>query len=78
MNIVSPFSHTLFSKYQNLTPTEIKVANMIINGKTTKEMADLMGVSANSINHHRYHIRNKLGILTQKINLRSCLSSFSK
>ncbi len=77
-NIISPFSHTLFSKYQNLTPTEIKVANMILNGKTTKEIAEFMGVSANSINHHRYHIRNKLGILTQKVNLRSYLSSLSK
>jgi PAS domain S-box-containing protein len=76
-NIVSPFSHTLSSKYQNLTPAEIKVADMIRNGKTTKEMAEFMGVSESAINHHRYHIRGKLGILTQKINLQSYLSSLS-
>jgi PAS domain S-box-containing protein len=76
-NIISPFSHTLSSKFQNLTPAEIKVANMIRNEKTTKEMAEFMGVSASAINHHRYHIRSKLGILTQKINLRSHLLSLS-
>jgi PAS domain S-box-containing protein len=76
-NIISPFSHTLSSKYKNLTPTEIKVANMIRDGKTTKEMAEFMGVSASAINHHRYHIRNKLGILTQKLNLQSHLLSLS-
>ena len=76
-NIISPFSHTLSSKYQNLTPAEIKVANMIRNEKTTKEMAEFMRVSASAINHHRYHIRSKLGILTQKINLRSYLLSLS-
>jgi PAS domain S-box-containing protein len=76
-NIISPFSHTLSSKYQNLTPAEIKVANMIRNEKTTKEMAEFMGVSESAINHHRYHIRSKLGILTQKINLRSHLLSLS-
>jgi PAS domain S-box-containing protein len=76
-NIISPFSHTLSSKYQNLTPAEIKVANMIRNEKTTKEMAEFMGVSVSAINHHRYHIRGKLGILTQKINLRSHLLSLS-
>jgi PAS domain S-box-containing protein len=76
-NIISPFSHTLSSKYQNLTSTEIKVANMIRGEKTTKEMAEFMGVSESAINHHRYHIRSKLGILTQKINLRSHLLSMS-
>jgi PAS domain S-box-containing protein len=76
-NIISPFSHTLSSKYKNLTPAEIKVANMIRNERTTKEMAEFMGVSESAINHHRYHIRGKLGILTQKINLRSYLLSLS-
>jgi PAS domain S-box-containing protein len=76
-NIISPFSHTLSSKFQNFTPAEIKVANMIRNEKTTKEMAEFMGVSESAINHHRYHIRSKLGILTQKINLRSHLLSLS-
>jgi DNA-binding CsgD family transcriptional regulator len=76
-NIISPFSHTLSSKYQNLTPAEIRVANMIRSEKTTKEMAEFMGVSESAINHHRYHIRSKLGILSQKINLRSHLLSLS-
>jgi PAS domain S-box-containing protein len=76
-NIISPFSHRLSSKYLNFTPMEIKVANLIREGKTTKEIATFMGVSVNAINHHRHHIREKIGFLAQKKNLRSYLTSIS-
>ena len=74
-NITSSFSQRLSSKSLHLTPSEIKIANMIRDGRTTKEIAGYMGVSTNAINHHRYHIRKKLGIASQKISLRTYLSS---
>ncbi len=76
-NIVSPFSHRLSSKYMDLTPTEIRVANLIRQGKTTKEISKFLGSSDSAINIHRFHIRRKLGLIGKNINLQSHLSSIS-
>jgi len=73
--LVSPFASTLSSKQASLSPTEIRVADLVRQGKTSKEIASLMNVSGNAITVHRYNIRRKLGLLNKKINLRSCLQS---
>jgi PAS domain S-box-containing protein len=75
--IVSPFSNTLSSKHTVLTPTEIRVSDLVRQGKTSKEIASLLNVSANAITVHRYNIRRKLGLLNKKVNLRSYLQSLS-
>jgi PAS domain S-box-containing protein len=76
-SIVSPFTQRLSTQYSSFTPREIQVANLIRQGKSTKDIAELMGISRNAINIYRNHIRNKLGIITKKINLRSHLMGFS-
>ncbi len=74
-DIISPFSRKLSSKYINLTPKEIQIANFIKDGKTSKEIADILNVSRSAIDIHRYRIRNKLGLNNKRANLRSHLSN---
>jgi PAS domain S-box-containing protein len=71
--IISPFLRTLSTKYPNLTPMEIKVINFIKEGRTTKEMAELLNASARTIEVHRDNIRKKLGLRNRKANLKSHL-----
>jgi len=77
-DIISPFLRTLSAKYLNLTPTEIQIANLIKEGKISKEIAELLNLSSKTINTHRRNIRMKLGIKNKKINLRSNLLSLQK
>lgn len=74
-NITSPFVQKISTIYSQFTPTEIRVANLIREGKTIKEIAAIFGVSENAVNHHRQNIRNKLDINKQKTNLRTYLMS---
>ena len=76
-NIISPFISRLSSKYFNLTSTEIKIANLVKEGKTNKEIAELLYLSKNTILFHRHNIRSKLNLKHKKINLRSHLLSYS-
>ncbi|MEJ2134373.1 MAG: PAS domain S-box protein [Desulfofustis sp.] len=72
-NIVSPFIDKLTSGLTHLTPTEVRVASLVKEGMTNKEIAEILLLSKNTILFHRYNIRKKLGIKNKKINLRSHL-----
>ncbi|UCD87780.1 MAG: PAS domain S-box protein [Desulfobacterales bacterium] len=74
-DIVSPFVRQLSSKYSTLTPTEIQVAQLIREGKNTREIAELLSSSKRTIESHRQSIRTKLGVKGAKANLRSYLFS---
>jgi PAS domain S-box-containing protein len=74
-NIVSPFTEKLTSGLAQLTPVEIRVASLVKEGKTNKEIAEILLVSKNTILFHRHNIRTKLGLKNKKVNLRSHLLS---
>jgi len=77
-NIISPFISKLSSRHFNFTPMEIKVANLVKEGKTNKEIAELLCLSKNTILFHRHNIRRKLRLTNKKINLQSHLLSYDK
>ena len=77
MDIISPFSRKISLKYRHLTPKEIQIANFIKEGKTSKEIADLLNVSKSAVDIHRYRLRNKLGLNKVKANLRSHLTTLA-
>jgi len=74
-DIVSPFSTRLSSQLIGFTPKEILVANLIKEGRQSKEIADMMGVSFETVNCHRQNIRKKLDLANKKTNLQSYLMS---
>lgn len=75
--VVSPFIKRLTSRYLNFTPSEIRIADMIKKGKTTKEISQALGLSTRTIDIHRYNIRKKLNLVKKKVNLQSFLHTFT-
>ena len=73
--ITSPFISGHVQLFRALTPTEVNICNMVRNGLRTKEIAQMRGVSEATINRHREHIRRKLKITNQQINLTTYLQS---
>jgi DNA-binding NarL/FixJ family response regulator len=57
---------------------EIEVANLITEGKSTKEIAKLLNSTDRAIKFHRANIRRKLGLKKTSKNLATYLLSLSK
>ncbi len=76
-DIISP----LLQKFSNaqiiLTPQEIKVVALIKDGKSSKEIADILAISETTVNFHRKNLRRKFGLKNRQMNLRSYLISMS-
>ncbi|MHB8773055.1 MAG: PAS domain S-box protein [Syntrophales bacterium] len=75
--VISPFLNRLSQSCFDLTPREIRVADFVKNGYTTKEISSLLGVSLKTVDYHRDNIRRKLGLKQQHANLRSFLLRLS-
>ena len=77
-NIISPFVGKLSSKFLSLSPMEIRLVALIRDGKTNKEMAELLSISKSTILTHRHRLRKKLGLKNKKINLQAFLLSLKE
>lgn len=75
--LVLPFSRDLVVSEMNLTPSQLRVANLIRFGKSSKEIGEALGVSLKTVETHRRNIRAKLGLTKTKANLQSHLVHLS-
>ena len=78
LEIIKPFSTILMSDQINFSPSEVRVANLIKEGKTAKEISEIIFISENTVKTHYQNIRSKLKIKNKKVNLRNYLQSLEK
>jgi len=76
-SITSSFVRNMSLKSRRLTPKELHVANLVKEGKSTKEIAGMLNLSTRSVEFHRDNLRKKLGIKNKKENLQSILQFMS-
>ena len=76
-NIASSFLYHLKMRYLNLTHKEVQVASLVNEGKSGKEIAELLNIAIKTVVFHRNSLRKKLGLKNQKANLRAHLLTFT-
>ncbi|MDW3223611.1 MAG: LuxR C-terminal-related transcriptional regulator [Paracoccaceae bacterium] len=74
-NITSAFSGKLAQTLEALTPTEAEIVQLIVQGRSTKEIASTLSRGTSTVDFHRNNIRQKLGLTHQGKSLRQHLSS---
>lgn len=70
---ISARAETVSSLQARLSPSELEVARLIREGKSTKEIARLLNVATSTVDFHRNNIRRKLGLRNTRIRLVSYL-----
>ena len=74
-SISASYSSKLATAFEALTPAELEIAQMVMRGQTTKEIAQTLARETSTVDFHRNNIRRKLGIHGRNQNLRSLLLS---
>jgi DNA-binding CsgD family transcriptional regulator len=59
----------------SLSPREREISVQVRNGRTSKEIAELLGISAATVERHRHNIRRKLKITNRAVNLAGLLGN---
>jgi PAS domain S-box-containing protein len=75
-DIASRFTRNLSLQHLSLTPTELRVAALVRDGRKTKDISEILCISEKAVSFHRDHIRRKLGLRRSKTNLQTYLASF--
>lgn len=76
-DIISPMIQKLANANIILTPQEIQVASLVKDGKSSKEIADILNVAETTVHFHRKNLRKKFGLSNSQTNLRSYLISIA-
>lgn len=73
--------HRLFYKHfyeYGLTHTEQEVALFILQGLSSKEIADRLFISKKSVDFHRHNIRKKLGLIGKRLSIANFMQSLAQ
>ena len=73
--LTSPLGSHLSARFSRLTPTELEIAKLVMQGKTTKMIAEILNTATSTVDFHRNNIRKKVGIGSARVNLRTYLTS---
>jgi DNA-binding CsgD family transcriptional regulator len=76
-DIISPLMQRLANINILLTPQEMQVATLVKDGRSSKEIAQILAVAETTVHFHRKNLRQKFGIKNRATNLRSYLMSIS-
>ena len=74
--ITKGFGRKILDKKWKLSAREIEICHMLKQGLTTKEIAGLLNTSRRTVEHHRNHIRKKLGVADKHVDLVDYLKAF--
>ncbi|MFT5050060.1 MAG: hypothetical protein ACI8QZ_001454 [Chlamydiales bacterium] len=77
-DLASSFTQEFSREFLTLTPAELQVCNMIRQGLTSKEIAQVRGVSPTTVSRQRDRIRSKLGLTSTPINLVTFLQTYTE
>jgi len=76
-DIISPLLQSMANADIVLTPQEMQVAALIKDGRSSKEIAEVLHISEATVNFHRKNLRAKFGLKNRRVNLRSYLLSMA-
>ena len=68
------FAEEMDGRFLDLTRTEMRVCQLVQAGYASKEVAEKMHISFETVQVHRRNIRRKLGLNGQKVNLHAFLA----
>ncbi|MGH0053428.1 MAG: helix-turn-helix transcriptional regulator [Sphaerochaetaceae bacterium] len=71
-------SGTMSKLYTVLTPSEIKVAEFIRMGMSSKDIANTLEITQKTVENHRNNLREKLGLKNKGVNLQVFLMNMGE
>ena len=74
-DVTSSVSRTTIDDRTRLSPREFEICNLVRNGRSNKEIAELLKISLLTVERHRHNIRRKLRIDNERVNLSTFLRS---
>ena len=74
-SIVKPVDEKQYNPDWQLTPREVLVADLVRQGKNTKEIGKMLNISPRTAERYRNNIRKKIGLTDRKMNLHAYLNS---